>query len=112
MTSSRERERPEITCVVLPPAGTSARCGHYVAFTKLKGTDDGTGAHAHAPPQCARMMLRKGCAHWRDALSRRAGNEVWVELNDGAATVSGPPMTAERAIGNKKCVLLWYARCE
>ena len=65
MTSSRERERPEITCVVLPPAGTSARCGHYVAFTKLKGTDDGTGAHAHAPPQCpqcARMTLRKGCA--------------------------------------------------
>ena len=56
--------------------------------------------------------MRKGCAHWRDALSRRAGNEVWVELNDGAATVSGPPMTAERAIGNKKCVLLWYARCE
>ena len=112
MASSRERSRPEITCAVLLTAGTSARCGHYVAFTKLKGTDDGTGAHAHAPPQCARMMLRKGCAHRRDALSRRAGNEVWVELNDGAATVSGPPMTAERAIGNKKCVLLWYARCE
>jgi hypothetical protein len=39
-----------------------------------------------------------------------AGNELWVELNDAAASVGGTPMSAERAIGNKKAVLLWYSR--
>ena len=43
-------------------------------------------------------------------MSCPAGNELWVELNDAAASVSGPPMNAERAVGNKKAVLLWYSR--
>ena len=29
--------------------GTSARCGHYVAFAKLQGTDDGTGQYRLIP---------------------------------------------------------------
>lgn len=44
------------------------------------------------------------------SLSCLAGNQLWVELNDEAASVSAPPMNAERAIGNKKAVLLWYSR--
>ena len=62
--------------------GTSPRCGHYVTFARLAGTDDG------------------------------AGKEVWVELNDSKVYVCGPdgPQRYEQAPGSGKAVLLWYCR--
>lgn len=67
-------------------AGTSARCGHYVAFAKLQGTDDGNGNTFQAATPLAMLravfVLSRPCASPCPDLHHHPGC-LWQEMNFG-----------------------------
>lgn len=97
---------PNVRC----SAGMSARCGHYVAFAKLKGTDDGTGERLHTIASMLSVHPLSKLTPTSNCARTPVGKEVWVELNDAVAVVSPPPIHAERETRSGKSVLLWYSR--